>query len=39
MELGMEQAPVVSKLLSGWKSLEILNDLQGFQRVIACEKP
>jgi release factor glutamine methyltransferase len=39
MELGAGQAHAVSELLCGWKNLEIRNDLQGLQRVIACEKP
>lgn len=39
MELGAGLAPAVAELLDRWKSVEILNDLQGIQRVIVCEKP
>ncbi len=39
VEIGCGQAAAVSALLAAWRNLEILPDLAGIPRVIACEKP
>ena len=39
LELGAGQAEAVAGMLAGWHNLELVNDLQGIPRVIACEMP
>jgi len=39
MELGFGQAEGIAALVRDWKCVEIMPDLAGIARVLACEKP
>lgn len=39
LEIGFGQAEAITRLLGDWRAVEVLPDLAGIPRVIACEKP